>query len=82
MKDTLIKYLRDNNNHRIGVVVALGSGVVGWSKCCRKDKFDKELGTHIAMGRAMVGSNVKPPGGCGLEAAIGEMTDRSQRYYK
>ncbi len=37
---------------RIGVVVATGDGIVGWSLCNSKDEFDKEKGLSIALSRA------------------------------
>ena len=39
-----------------GVLVAIGPGIVGWSKCndawYSNDIFDKKLGIHIALSRA------------------------------
>jgi len=75
----LVKYTRDKNGHRNGVVVAVDHGVVGWSKCNKKDKFNKELGLRIAEGRAMVGSTVGPPRE--IAADLEHMRKRSQKYY-
>ena len=66
MKDVaLVKYLRqfpridkDGTYHKgepIGVIVALLDGKIGWSVCCPKDRFKKELGRSLAVGRPMTG---------------------------
>jgi hypothetical protein len=48
----LVSYLRHKNGERFGVVVAIDRGRLGWSLCCPKDRFNKELGLKIAIGRA------------------------------
>lgn len=48
----LVKYLRNENRIPYGCVVAVGPGMVGYSVCNPKDKFNKELGRQIAIGRA------------------------------
>ena len=57
----LISYVRNpDNNERIGVIVAISVDNIGWSQCNKKDKFDKERGKEIALGRAMYGTKKKP----------------------
>ena len=62
-----IRYVKDSNNNRIGVVCAgpLQNGVIniGWSTVHsnHNDKFDRELGINIAMGRALTGSYAEIP---------------------
>jgi len=50
----LIKYVRDKNHRRIGVVVAIDKNRIGWSKCnfSMGDKFNKDRGKFIAKKRA------------------------------
>ena len=36
----------------IGVVVAIGSSIIGWSLCDKKDKFNKKVGLELALIRA------------------------------
>lgn len=48
----LIKYVRDGENNRVGVVVATGSSKIGWSLCNKLDRFDRKKGLMIAEARA------------------------------
>lgn len=48
----LISYLRNRHGHRNGVVVSVGRNQIGFSLCCPKDRWNKELGKKIAIGRA------------------------------
>jgi hypothetical protein len=50
----LIRYIRDRKNRKVGVVVAIDADRVGWSMChtTAGDKFDREKGLTIAIGRA------------------------------
>lgn len=53
----LKKYVRDNNNRRVGVLVGLrpegsNSFLVGLSRCAPQDRFDPEYGTEMATSRA------------------------------
>ena len=86
----LIQYVRDKNNHRVGVVVAekpslvdKGDGI-GWSKChSRLDKFDKKMGIKIAYGRAISGKQYKEtiiPHD--VQQVIKKMKKRAKSYYK
>lgn len=53
---TLIKqYIRNKKRNRIGIMVGFekdGKIYYGWSRCNRKDKFDKTRGFGIASARA------------------------------
>jgi hypothetical protein len=54
----LVKYLREETNDGtkgkpFGVVVAIDEGVIGYSICNPKDRWDKKRGIEIAVGRAM-----------------------------
>lgn len=62
----MIQYLRGDGNHPIGVLVALYNEDtqevrIGWSKCNKKDQFDKSKGLKIARARAEHGSEVHIP---------------------
>ena len=49
----IFEYVRDTNRRKIGILVALNKNQIGWSKCnIKKDRFDKEMGLKIAIGRA------------------------------
>ncbi len=50
--NTLVQYVRNRKNQKIGVVVATDKERLGWSLCCKTDRFDKERGLQIAIGRA------------------------------
>lgn len=53
----MIQYFRGDGNHPIGIMVAIYDEAknvvkIGWSKCNKKDKFEKERGLKIARSRA------------------------------
>ena len=77
----LVKYVRDDKNHRIGVVVAMNKTQIGWSRCNKKDKFDKLRGLGIAINRAQHHKPTKSSHS-GMVLPVAEMQDRAQRYYK
>lgn len=56
MQNYLKTYIRDKNRNPKGVAVVVldedGQFKFGYSLCCPKDQFDKELGTKIALRRA------------------------------
>ena len=53
----IYSYVRDKDRRKIGVVVAVAKNALGWSLCHKGlDKFDKEFGLKIAVGRAEKGS--------------------------
>lgn len=47
----LISYVRKESGQKRGVIVSTRKGWVGFSLCCPKDKFDKDRGKEIAIGR-------------------------------
>jgi len=53
----LIQYVRDENGHPIGCVLATDKGHVGWSMCHEKDQFSKSRAKVIARGRAKTGED-------------------------
>lgn len=88
MKDTTLKQLvRDRNGDPRGMVVATvidNTVRLGWSYTNTKagDRFNKQKAFLIATGRAEKGwgTNVNVPHRVGK--VLGEMADRSVRYYK
>jgi hypothetical protein len=56
MKNTLKIYIRDEQRNPKGVAVIVrkknGQKLFGYSLCCPKDKFDKKIGTEMAVLRA------------------------------
>ena len=88
MKDTTLKQLvRDRNGDPRGMVIAtvINNTVrFGWSYANTKagDRFNKQKAFVIATGRAEKGwgVNVNVPHRVGK--VLGEMADRSVRYYK
>lgn len=61
----MIQYFRGDNRHPIGVMVAIHSEEdvvrIGWSKCNKKDQFDKTKGLKIARMRTLAGSELAIP---------------------
>jgi hypothetical protein len=89
----LIKYVREERKitkkmggiHReyspIGVVVADiidGQVKIGWSKCMRKDHFNKRLGKQIAQER-MLKCHKEPPRE--IIPYIAKMKERASKYF-
>jgi hypothetical protein len=75
----IFEYVRNKKRQRIGVVVALDKTSIGWSACnIKKDRFDKELGLKIAMGRAEHSVSPIPPH---ILPTFNYMVDRAYRYY-
>lgn len=75
---------------RIGVVVATGDGILGWSLCNSKDEFDKEKGLNIALSRAHYAGSLSIRGReelyqkvpFSMEKLFNKMLERSSRYFK
>ena len=75
---------------RIGVVVATGDGILGWSLCNSKDEFDKEKGLSIALSRAHYAGSLSIRGReelyqkvpFSMEKLFNKMLERSSRYFK
>ncbi len=78
----LVKYVRDNKNHRVGVVIALNRDQIGWSRCNKKDTFSKEWGKELAIIRATNEQDRPMRVPQSMVVAMAEMTDRARRYYK
>ena len=78
------QYIRNKKNEPVGVVLATklptGEVVTGWSKCCKTDKFDKQIGIQIALGRAIKGSSAVLPHQ--INKALSNMAVRAVRYFK
>jgi len=53
-KEMLVKHVRNLNGGIVATVVAIDADHIGWSQRNPKDKINKELGVHIAEGRALV----------------------------
>jgi len=52
----LKQYIRDDHKNPIGIILADGKNI-GWSLCNPIDKFDKYIGTTIAMVRLGTDTN-------------------------
>ncbi len=65
MRKMVKQFIRDANHDPIGVVVAIPNEEngynLGWSVCNKHDKFHRETGTSIAIGRAYMGVKSKVP---------------------
>ena len=62
----MIQYFRGDDRHPIGVMVAIHNEAnntvrIGWSKCNKKDQFDKVKGLKIARLRTLAGSELAVP---------------------
>jgi len=60
----ILDIINPMTTYNIGVMVAIkfnDSIYVGWSKCCKKDRFNKEFGTMVAINRALSGKFGKIP---------------------
>jgi hypothetical protein len=76
----LVSYVKDNKGHRIGCVVAIEKGMIGYSLCCKRDKFSKELGLQIATQRAKLNRiNAIPHS---IQDDYNKMYRRSILYFK
>ena len=84
MTQQLIQYVRNKQSQPIGVVIAEKISEtnfdVGWSLCCKKDKFNKEVAFKIAAGRLRKGSNVPIPHK--VEPYVNHMIERGAKYFK
>lgn len=76
----LLKYVKGKFGKRIGVVVAVDSNKVGWSKLNRRDRWDKVKGINIALGRAFNGSKVRVPDSIKKDVSLIE--ERAKKYFK
>jgi hypothetical protein len=55
MNKIICQYVNDRKGRRVGCVVGVGRGQIGWSLCNLKsgDRFDKETARNLAIGRAV-----------------------------
>ncbi len=79
MEKMIKKYVRDEKGHRIGMVVAIASGKVGWSSMNKKDVWNPDKGHMIALNRAKNGYKAQVPSW--MKDEVEHMVDRSQRYF-
>ena len=83
-------YRKFERGKKFGVVVALDKDILGWSLCNKKDKFDKEKGVAIALGRAALASemslsersNYYDQVPQSLVKVFEEMRERSKKYFQ
>ena len=75
----LLEYIRNRKGEKIGVVVALNKWSVGYSLCKKGDRFDKQLGLEIAVGRAEYSTTLVPRT---VKHIFEKMAIRANRYFK
>jgi hypothetical protein len=85
----LINYLRDKSNNPVGVVVAIkdpdyGNEIrLGWSQCHTPlDRFNREKGIEIAIGRARCDRQPKKPLPHDIRYALVNLLQRAKKYYQ
>lgn len=83
--NVLTNYIKNNKNQKVGFVVAKldeeGKIIYGWSLCNKRDKFNRERGLEIALGRM----DKKPSwlsAPYSVVPHLWKMMDRAKRYYK
>jgi hypothetical protein len=82
-KHSIISYVRNRKGNPVGILVASKhkkSFKVGYSLCCKKDRFSREMGLKIAFGRSEAGSDEAVPHI--IRRALPEFAERCRRYYK
>lgn len=75
---------------KIGIVVAIGPGIIGWSKCMSIDTYDNKLGLHIALKRAMKALTLTyseriefiDSAPLSIQEDITKMLERSYKYFQ
>lgn len=85
-----IPYVNYEKGKKFGVVVAIDKDILGWSLCNKRDRFNKEKGLAIALGRAALASEMtaserfdfynRVPDS--LVDLFEEIRDRSEKYYQ
>jgi hypothetical protein len=91
-------YARNGKRQKIGVVVAILNDYmegdytysIGWSKCNRKDEFDRDLGVNIATMRALIAASKDTvlfthkdkPIPRAVRKTIDIVNQRASRYFK
>jgi hypothetical protein len=86
---TLISYSRDKKGNPRGVLVAVkvgdrGDFNIGYAQCRKGDKFSKNMGLKIAVGRAELGYNYNSFDNLphNLRKMLPSFISRCERYYK
>lgn len=77
------KFVRDRNNHKKGIVIAIlhnGEIKMGYSLCKKGDSFEMDLGMNIALGRAKSDHVFMIP--CSIAEDWSKMKLRAQKYFK
>ena len=85
MNNEIILYVRNRKRQPVGVVVARknesGRVMFGWSRCNRKDRFDKYLGLELARGRTLGWlSSVEVPRD--VNKCLHSISQRAEKYFK
>jgi hypothetical protein len=82
----LFKYIRDKKNRAVGVVVALKLNDdirFGYAKCHpKKEKYDKDRGFEVAVGRALKRDDLYFPFSNGLNLPPGVKSELEDIYYR
>jgi hypothetical protein len=90
----LVEYVLGEHGRRVGVVVALDSHSIGWSKIRESnyykgryvniDTFDKKRALQIAVGRAMLSTSrsLKKAPSKEVQRIVEKMKQRAVAYYK
>ena len=76
----IVKYIRNRDNQKVGVLVSNGYNSVGWSLChIGLERFNKERGIEIARGREARGTETMMP--VSIAEDYAEFLERSRRYF-
>lgn len=85
----LVQFIRNKKNQRIGVLVGIPDPEnrfyrIGWSQArSHVEKFDKEQGMKIALGRAQANSDMSEmPKSLHLSPLYHQFMDRCDAYFK
>lgn len=86
---TLISYSRDKKGNPRGVLVAVkigdrGDFNIGYAQCRKEDKFSKNMGLKIAVGRAELGFNYNSLDNLphNLRKMLPSFIQRCEKYYR
>ena len=58
-KRIVIRYIRDEQKRPYGVIVGMPNGDLGCSLCNKGDKWDRDYGKELAIGRAVLNKRTK-----------------------
>lgn len=85
MKNTVVQYIRKKNKIPSGVIVAIKSEdgfKIGYALCSKNDKFKKEIGLKIALGRAISWNCLPTDIPYPILKLIPFFIERCKKYYK